>query len=79
MNHISLSRELILTLRHYQLKVEKEHLNRIASVHGGLLCVLVDVGGSLAVSAKTLNEYSGVSTDISVSFLSSAKLGDTLR
>jgi len=58
-----------------ELKVEKEHLNRVKTVHGGLLSTIVDIGGSLAVASKGLFA-TGVSTDLNVTFLAPAKLGD---
>ncbi|KAJ3186944.1 hypothetical protein HDU85_006981 [Gaertneriomyces sp. JEL0708] len=61
------------------MTVEKHHLNRVNGLHGGTLCTLVDIGGSLAVSAKTNSTYTGVSTDINVSFLNAGKIGDQLQ
>lgn len=45
--------------------------------HGGLLSTIVDVGGSLAIAAEDMHA-TGVSTDLNVSFVSGAKLGDKL-
>ncbi|CAO3629122.1 unnamed protein product [Cunninghamella blakesleeana] len=60
---------------HAEFKVEKQHLNRLKSVHGGLLATVVDIGGSLALASKGLFA-TGVSTDINISYISSAKEGD---
>ncbi|KAI9228312.1 MAG: HotDog domain-containing protein [Piptocephalis tieghemiana] len=60
-----------------QLRVEESHLNRLETLHGGVIAALVDVGGSLACTTKGY-DITGVSTDINVSYLSSAKLGDVL-
>ncbi|CAM0140692.1 hypothetical protein VKS41_007950 [Umbelopsis sp. WA50703] len=60
-----------------QFKVEKHHLNRLKSVHGGLLSTVVDIGGSLAVASKGLFA-TGVSTDLNITFVSGAKLGQVL-
>ncbi|KNC97148.1 uncharacterized protein SPPG_09477 [Spizellomyces punctatus DAOM BR117] len=62
-----------------ELTVEDYHLNRLQGLHGGTICTLVDIGGSLAVAAKANNTYTGVSTDISVSFLNGGKIGDKLQ
>ncbi|CAO1625785.1 unnamed protein product [Parajaminaea phylloscopi] len=61
-----------------KLTVGKHNLNRLGSVHGGLLCTIVDTMGSLALSSKGL--YStGVSTDIHTTFARAAgKAGDEL-
>ncbi|KAL1927101.1 hypothetical protein VTP01DRAFT_5064 [Rhizomucor pusillus] len=60
-----------------QFTVEKQHLNRLKSVHGGLLATVVDVGGSLAVASKGLYA-TGVSTDINISYISGAKEGQVI-
>ncbi|KAL0095001.1 PaaI-thioesterase [Phycomyces blakesleeanus] len=58
--------------------VEKQHLNRLKSVHGGLLATVVDLGGSLAIASKGLFA-TGVSTDINISYISGAKEGDVVK
>ncbi|KAG0264688.1 hypothetical protein BG011_006265 [Mortierella polycephala] len=58
-----------------ELQVEKQHLVR--GCHGGLLSTIVDVGGSLAIAAEDMHS-TGVSTDLNVSFISGAKIGDKL-
>ncbi|KAF9348202.1 hypothetical protein BGX34_002622 [Mortierella sp. NVP85] len=60
-----------------ELDVGKEHLNRLGGCHGGLLSTIVDIGGSLAIAAEDMHA-TGVSTDLNVSFISSAKMGDKL-
>ncbi|CAG8498545.1 8499_t:CDS:2 [Funneliformis caledonium] len=60
-----------------ELPIERIHLNRVGSVHGGLLSTLVDIGGSLAICAKGMHA-TGVSTDLNVSFLNAAKEGDVM-
>ncbi|TPX50826.1 hypothetical protein SeMB42_g00309 [Synchytrium endobioticum] len=63
-----------------EMRVEPHHLNRANGLHGGTICTLVDIAGSLAVSArKQTSGLTGVSTDIHVSFLNGGKLGDNLR
>ncbi|KAG0276289.1 hypothetical protein BGZ95_007739 [Linnemannia exigua] len=60
-----------------ELDVAPQHLNRLGGCHGGLLSTIVDVGGSLAIAAEDMHA-TGVSTDLNVSFVSGAKLGDKL-
>ncbi|RUP45809.1 hypothetical protein BC936DRAFT_147707 [Jimgerdemannia flammicorona] len=60
--------------------VEKKHLNRVETVHGGLVSTVmqVDVGGSLAVASQGLFA-TGVSTDLNVTFVAPAKLGEKVQ
>lgn len=59
-----------------RLPIGKHNVNRLGSVHGGLICTLVDTMGSLALASKGL--YStGVSTDIHTTFAKAAgRAGD---
>jgi acyl-coenzyme A thioesterase 13 len=61
------------------IPVEKQHLNIQDRLFGGVTASLVDIGGSLAIAAKTASLHTGVSTDLSISYLRSAKLGDIVR
>ncbi|CAH7671382.1 HotDog domain-containing protein [Phakopsora pachyrhizi] len=58
-------------LLHARLPITQRNVNRLSTVHGGLLSTLVDTCGSLSISARGL-WTTGVSTDIQVSFLRSA-------
>ncbi|KAJ1792189.1 hypothetical protein LPJ59_004874 [Coemansia sp. RSA 2399] len=60
-----------------EIPVTKEYLNAIGSTHGGWLSTLVDVGGSLAVASHGFTT-TGVSTDLSVSFLAGSKEGENV-
>ncbi|KAI1313015.1 hypothetical protein EDD11_002756 [Mortierella claussenii] len=60
-----------------ELQVEKQHLNRLGGCHGGLISTIVDVGGSLAIATENMHA-TGISTDLNVSFVSGAKIGDKL-
>ncbi|KAG9321505.1 hypothetical protein KVV02_001938 [Mortierella alpina] len=60
-----------------ELQVEKQHLNRLGGCHGGLLSTVVDIGGSLAIAAENMHA-TGVSTDLNISFISGARIGDKL-
>lgn len=54
-----------------RLPLAKHNMNRLGSLHGGLICTLVDTMGSLALASKGL--YStGVSTDIHTTFVKAA-------
>jgi acyl-coenzyme A thioesterase 13 len=46
-----------------KMRIQKEHTNRLSSLHGGVICSLVDTIGSLAVCTQGFWQ-SGVSTDI---------------
>lgn len=51
--------------------IGKHNLNRLSTLHGGLICSLVDTMGSLALASKGM--YStGVSTDIHTTFVKAA-------
>ncbi|KAI7899490.1 HotDog domain-containing protein [Cokeromyces recurvatus] len=60
-----------------EFQVENKHLNRLGTVHGGLLATAVDVAGSLAIATKGLYA-TGISTDINISYIQSAKRGETI-
>ncbi|CAG8835308.1 29843_t:CDS:2, partial [Racocetra persica] len=60
-----------------EMLVQAHHLNRLDSLHGGVIASLVDVCGSLAITSKGMFT-TGVSTDINVSYIGSASNGDTL-
>ncbi|EGG12678.1 uncharacterized protein MELLADRAFT_58511 [Melampsora larici-populina 98AG31] len=55
-------------LIHARLPITNHNLNRLGSVHGGLISSIIDTCGSLSLSAKGL-WMTGVSTDIHVSYL----------
>ncbi|KAJ2777897.1 hypothetical protein H4R18_004909 [Coemansia javaensis] len=60
-----------------EIEVGREHLNLMGGTHGGWLSTMVDVGGSLAIATHGL-ATTGVSTDLSVSFLAPSGEGATL-
>ncbi|TQN71050.1 putative esterase [Colletotrichum shisoi] len=62
----------------FELAIQKEHTNRLSTIHGGTLASLVDLGGSLAVASKG-RFMTGVSTDINVTYLNpGGKPGDIM-
>ncbi|KAF2178885.1 putative PaaI_thioesterase family protein [Zopfia rhizophila CBS 207.26] len=63
----------------FELDIQKEHTNRLNILHGGTIASMVDLGGSLAVASRGLFA-TGVSTDLSVTYLSSGgKIGDLIK
>jgi len=61
------------------LPVTATHLNSGGSLHGSVSATIVDWAGGLAIAAWDRRETTGVSVDINVSYLSSAKLGDEIQ
>ena len=59
------------------LLLEPKHMNSKGSLHGTVSACIVDCFGGLAV-ASTGREKTGVSTDIHVSYVGGAKVGDVL-
>lgn len=63
----------------FELPIEKHHTNRLGILHGATLATLVDTSGSLAVASRGLYA-TGVSTDLSVTYLNSGgKIGDLVK
>ena len=60
-----------------KLPVTENLLNSKQGLHGSVSATIVDWAGGIAI-ASTGMERTGVSTDIHVSYVSSAKLGDVL-
>lgn len=59
------------------LEVSHNHLNSKGGLHGSVSATIVDWAGGMAIASTGL-EKTGVSTDIHVSYVTSAKLGDSL-
>lgn len=59
------------------LPVSKNLLNSKGGLHGSVSATIVDWAGGMAI-ASTGMDKTGVSTDIHVSYVTSAKLGDVL-
>ena len=60
-----------------KLPVTENLLNSKQGLHGSVSATIVDWAGGIAIASTGL-EKTGVSTDIHVSYVSSAKLGDIL-
>lgn len=61
-----------------RLQLAPEHLNSGQSLHGSVSATIVDWAGGLAIASTGL-ERTGVSTDIHVSYVSGARLGETIE
>lgn len=66
----------------YAMPVQDIHLNSHKTLHGSTSATIVDfLGGPViaSMSSDPLKVYRGVSTDMSIQYLSAAKSGETLR
>lgn len=59
------------------LPVTANHLNSKGGLHGSVSATIVDWAGGMAIASTGL-EKTGLSTDIHVSYVSTAKSGDVL-
>ncbi|KAL6703638.1 hypothetical protein ACN47E_009498 [Coniothyrium glycines] len=62
-----------------RLLLEKNHVNTHGGIHGSVSATLVDWVGGLCIAAYDNRTKTGVSTDIHISYVSSAKVGDTIE
>ncbi|KAF2147545.1 uncharacterized protein K452DRAFT_217750 [Aplosporella prunicola CBS 121167] len=62
-----------------RLPLTQNHVNSKGGLHGSVSATLVDWVGGLAISSWDLREKNGVSTDIHVTYVSSAKEGDVIE
>ncbi|AEO63838.1 af81df5a-9ebe-4f06-9f75-6d8024f65fa1 [Thermothielavioides terrestris] len=62
-----------------RLRLGAQHLNSGGGIHGAVSATLVDWAGGLAIAAWDLRAATGVSVDINISYLSSARLGDEIE
>lgn len=62
-----------------QLQVGPEHLNQRGTLHGGFIAHLVDAVSTYALTSNEKVETRGVSIDLSISFFSPAKEGDSIE
>ncbi|GAA5961750.1 hypothetical protein JCM8115_004759 [Rhodotorula mucilaginosa] len=61
-----------------EMDVQRHQINRLQGLHGGVIASLVDTMGSLALASRGLY-MTGVSIDMSQTFVRGAKLGQTVR
>ncbi|KAK0649994.1 thioesterase family protein [Cercophora newfieldiana] len=62
-----------------RLTLREQHLNSAGGIHGSVSATIVDWAGGLAIAAWDLRGATGVSVDINISYLSSARLGDEVE
>ena len=62
-----------------QLQLGKNHVNSRGGLHGAVSATLIDWIGGMAIASYDLRDKIGVSTDIHVTYLSSAKEGDWIE
>ncbi|KAK2616494.1 hypothetical protein QQS21_000536 [Conoideocrella luteorostrata] len=60
-----------------QLRLSRTHLNSKGALHGAVSATIVDFVTGLAICSHDLREQTGASVDMHLSFLSTAKEGDT--
>lgn len=61
-----------------RIVVSARHLNSKGTLHGVFSACVTDWAGGMAIASHGI-EYTGVSTDIHVSYLSTAKIADCLE
>lgn len=60
-----------------RLKIESNHINSRGGLHGSVSATIVDWAGGMAIASHGF-EHTGLSTDIHVTYVSSAREGDVL-
>jgi acyl-coenzyme A thioesterase 13 len=60
------------------LPVTEAVCNPIGTLHGGCIATLVDDAGTIAIMSSDAEGRPGVTTDLTVSYLSAAPLGETV-
>ena len=61
-----------------RLDVAEVHINSKGTLHGSVSACLIDWASSMAI-ASTGRDKTGVSTDLHATYISTAKVGDTLE
>lgn len=62
-----------------RLLLTKNHVNAHGGIHGSVSATLIDWVGGIAIAAYDNRTKTGVSTDIHISYQSSARDGDTIE
>jgi acyl-coenzyme A thioesterase 13 len=62
-----------------RVKLSKNHVNSRGGLHGAVSATIVDWIGGMAIGSWDLRDKTGVSTDIHVTYLSSAKEGEWIE
>ncbi|CAG8610068.1 22028_t:CDS:2 [Dentiscutata erythropus] len=61
----------------FEIPIQEYHLNASKSLHGGMIASLVDFCGVIASTSKGVR-LTTLSTDLNVSYVASARYGDTI-
>lgn len=61
------------------LHVEPLHMNSQGGLHGSVSCTLIDFIGGVAIACSDKRDKTGVSVDMHISFVGSAKAGDDIE
>ncbi|PSR97764.1 HotDog domain-containing protein [Coniella lustricola] len=62
-----------------EMVLEQSHVNSLGGIHGTTSAALIDCIAGMAIVAKAGGEKTGVSTDIHISYASSARVGDSVE
>lgn len=62
-----------------EMVLEDKHVNSLGGIHGTTSAAIIDFSAGMAIVAKSGSEKTGVSTDIHISYVSSARVGDTVE
>ncbi|KAH7170059.1 HotDog domain-containing protein [Dactylonectria macrodidyma] len=62
-----------------RLVLEPNHVNSRGTLHGAVSATIVDFTTGLAVASWDLRETTGASVDMHISYLGTAKIGETLE
>ena len=62
-----------------RLTLTNNHVNSRGGLHGAVSATIVDWAGGMAIASWDLREKTGVSVDIHVTYLSSARVGDEIE
>lgn len=62
-----------------EMLLEPQHVNSLGGIHGTTSAALVDFSAGMAIVARRGGDKTGVSTDIHLSYASSARVGDTVE
>ncbi|VTT63740.1 unnamed protein product [Fusarium fujikuroi] len=81
-NFIMSSAELISTTQGSvttRLVLNENHLNSSGNLHGAVSATIIDFTTGLAIASWDLRDTTGASVDMHISYLSAARLGDTVE
>ncbi|ROW00209.1 hypothetical protein VSDG_03542 [Cytospora chrysosperma] len=62
-----------------RLVLEDQHVNSLGGLHGTTSAAVVDFTAGMAIVARSGGDRTGVSTDMHISYVASARAGDTVE